>query len=150
MLLSFTILYLLSRHLAMVSRIKLSLAFYTSQSAWATSVRFSLTSVQQPNNSSFGTVGAPLAGRISDYVVVKYRAQRGGVWYPEDRLRTTLIGAGALVPLSVLFSGLLTQFVPHKWGLIANLVCLFVNGLGVCSIGFFDATCVIQDRSISC
>lgn len=76
-------------------------------------------------------IGAPLAGRISDYIIVKYRANRGGIWYPEDRLRTTLIGAGVLVPLSVLFSGLLTQFVPGRWSLIGNMFCLFTNGLGV-------------------
>ena len=87
-------------------------------------------------------VGAPIAGKISDYLVVKYRAQRGGVWYPEDRLRGTLIGAGVLVPLSILFSGLLTQFVPGKWGLIANMVCLFVNGLGVRCIRLF---CLMRD-----
>ncbi|KAF8875624.1 MFS general substrate transporter [Infundibulicybe gibba] len=76
-------------------------------------------------------IGAPLAGRISDKIVVKWRQRRGGVWYPEDRLRATLIGAMFLVPLSVLFSGLLSQFVGGKIGLILNLFCLFVNGIGV-------------------
>ncbi|KAK0490133.1 MFS general substrate transporter [Armillaria luteobubalina] len=63
-------------------------------------------------------IGAPAAGR-------------GGEWYPEDRLRGTLIGAGFFVPLSVLGSGLLTEYVPGKVGLIGNFVCLFLNGLGV-------------------
>ena len=36
-----------------------------------------------------------------------------------------------MVPLSVLFSGLVTQFVPGRVGLVLNLVALFVNGLGV-------------------
>ncbi|KAF8888354.1 major facilitator superfamily domain-containing protein [Infundibulicybe gibba] len=76
-------------------------------------------------------IGAPLAGRISDRIVVKWRQRRGGVWYPEDRLRATLIGAMFLVPLSVLFSGLLSQFVGGKIGLILNLFCLFANGIGV-------------------
>ncbi|KAJ7601051.1 major facilitator superfamily domain-containing protein [Mycena floridula] len=76
-------------------------------------------------------IGAPLAGRLSDYIVVTYRAKRGGIWYPEDRLRATLIGAGVFVPLSVLCSGLLTQFMPTRLGLILNLICLFMNGLGV-------------------
>jgi hypothetical protein len=64
-------------------------------------------------------------------MVVKYRAKRGGIWYPEDRLRGTLFGAGILVPLSVLFSGLLTQFVPGRISLALNLFCLFLNGFGV-------------------
>ncbi|KAF8888325.1 major facilitator superfamily domain-containing protein [Infundibulicybe gibba] len=76
-------------------------------------------------------IGAPLAGRISDKIVVKWRQRRGGVWYPEDRLRATLVGAMFLVPLSVFFSGLLSQFVGGKIGLILNLFCLFVNGIGV-------------------
>jgi MFS family permease len=77
-------------------------------------------------------VGAPVAGRISDRIVVKYRDKRGGIWYPEDRLRSTLLGAGVLVPLSVIFSGLLTQFVPGRTSLVFNLFCLFLAGFGVC------------------
>jgi hypothetical protein len=68
---------------------------------------------------------------MSDKVLVKWRGRRGGVWYPEDRLRAAIPGALFLVPLSVLCSGLLTQFVDGKIGLFLNLVCLLVNGLGV-------------------
>ena len=75
-------------------------------------------------------VGAPLAGRLSDQIVVYYRKKRGGEWYPEDRLRATLPGA-LIVPLSVLASGLLTEYVPGTLGLILNLVCLFINGFAV-------------------
>jgi hypothetical protein len=77
------------------------------------------------------TVGALLAGRISDHFVVTYRARRGGVWCPEDRLRITLYAACTLVPLSVLFFGLCTQFVSGNLGLALNLVCLSINGFGV-------------------
>ena len=77
-----------------------------------------------------GLVGAPLAGRLSDRIVVYYRKKRGGEWYPEDRLRATLLGA-LIVPLSVLASGLLTEYVPGTLGLTLNLVCLFMNGFGV-------------------
>ena len=77
------------------------------------------------------TVGAPLAGRLSDKIVVKCRKERGGEWYPEDRLKGTLFGAGVMVPLSVLGCGVLTTYVPGKIGLALNLVCLFVNGFGV-------------------
>lgn len=76
-------------------------------------------------------VGAPVAGTISDKAVIYYRKSRGGVWYPEDRLRATLIGTLVFVPLSVLGSGLLTAYVPGKLGLVLNLICLFFNGIGV-------------------
>lgn len=76
-------------------------------------------------------VGAPVAGRISDKIIVKYRSRRGGEWVPEDRLRATLVGAAIFVPFSILCSGLLTQFVEGKVGLVLNLICLFLNGFGV-------------------
>ncbi|CAA7261029.1 unnamed protein product [Cyclocybe aegerita] len=76
-------------------------------------------------------IGAPLAGRLSDQVVIRYRKDRGGIWYPEDRLRATIVGALVFVPFSVLFSGLLTEYVPGKVGLALNLICLFINGVGV-------------------
>lgn len=76
-------------------------------------------------------VGASFAGRISDTIVVRWRKRRGGVWVPEDRLRATLGGALILVPMSVLGSGLATQFVEGRLGLIINLVCFFANGIGV-------------------
>ena len=80
-------------------------------------------------------IGAPLAGRISDKFVTRFRRSRGGIWVPEDRLRGTLIGAAFLVPLSVLFSGLITslpsEVMPDRIGIVLNLLCLFANGLGV-------------------
>ncbi|KAF8643037.1 hypothetical protein AX16_009238 [Volvariella volvacea WC 439] len=76
-------------------------------------------------------IGAPLAGRISDKIVVQWRANRGGVWYPEDRLRATKWGGLVFAPISVLLSGIITHYVPGKIGLVANLLCLFMNGIGV-------------------
>ncbi|KAJ6558447.1 MFS general substrate transporter [Mycena vulgaris] len=76
-------------------------------------------------------IGAPLAGMLSDRMVIKWRKRRGGVWVPEDRLRATLFGAATLVPLSIVLCGLLTQFVEGPLGLFLNLVCFFFNGLGV-------------------
>ncbi|GJE88175.1 MFS general substrate transporter [Phanerochaete sordida] len=76
-------------------------------------------------------VGAPLSGWLSDRIIVKWRKRRGGTWVPEDRLRAALSGAAIMVPCSVLFSGLVTQFVPGRLGLVLNLGALFVNGLGV-------------------
>ncbi|KAJ8582146.1 MFS general substrate transporter [Rhizopogon salebrosus TDB-379] len=76
-------------------------------------------------------IGAPAAGRLSDTVVRKWGLRRKGVWYPEDRLRATWIGGLFMVPLSVGASGLLTTYVGGSIGLSLNLLCLFVNGMGV-------------------
>lgn len=77
-------------------------------------------------------LGAPLAGRLSDRIVARMRASRGGVWYPEDRLRATLVGALVLAPVSLWVSGWVTTYVENKpLGLSLNLLCLFVNGFGV-------------------
>jgi len=78
------------------------------------------------------TVGSLVAGRLSDTVVIKWRARRKGVWYPEDRLRATWIGGLFLVPLSIGASGLLTEYVGGPIGLTLNLLCLYTNGVGVC------------------
>ena len=77
------------------------------------------------------SVGAPLAGRLSDRVVVYYRKKRGGEWYPEDRLRATILGGVLLIPLSIFGSGLLTGYVSGRVGLALNMACLFMNGVGV-------------------
>jgi MFS family permease len=76
-------------------------------------------------------VGAPLSGHISDRIIVYYRKRRGGLWCPEDRLLVTLPSALTLVPLSVLISALLTEYVPGTLGLMLNLICLFISGFGV-------------------
>ncbi|KAJ6602152.1 major facilitator superfamily domain-containing protein [Mycena sp. CBHHK59/15] len=76
-------------------------------------------------------IGAPLAGMLSDRIIVKWRKRRGGTWVPEDRLRATLFGAATFVPLSVVLCGLITHFVSGPFGLALNLVSFFFNGLGV-------------------
>ncbi|KAJ7131864.1 MFS general substrate transporter, partial [Mycena crocata] len=76
-------------------------------------------------------LGAPLAGWLSDRLVIKWRAKRGGLWVPEDRLRGAHLGAASLVPLSILASGIITTFVPGHPGLTLNLGCFFLNGVGV-------------------
>ncbi|KAG1848320.1 major facilitator superfamily domain-containing protein [Suillus subalutaceus] len=76
-------------------------------------------------------IGAPIAGRLSDTVVRRWREKRKGVWFPEDRLRATWIGGLFMVPLSVGASGLITTYVGGTIGLSLNLLCLFVNGMGV-------------------
>ncbi|KAI5890976.1 MFS general substrate transporter [Schizophyllum commune H4-8] len=76
-------------------------------------------------------IGAPLAGKYSDYMVVKWRARRNGAWYPEDRLRAATLGLGYLIPLTLIAFGLTTHFVPGPLGLTLNLVWFFLNGIGV-------------------
>ncbi|KAG1867159.1 major facilitator superfamily domain-containing protein [Suillus subalutaceus] len=76
-------------------------------------------------------IGAPVAGRLSDIVVRRWREKRRGVWYPEDRLRATWIGGLFMVPLSVGASGLITTYVEGPIGLALNLLCLLTNGMGV-------------------
>ena len=76
-------------------------------------------------------VGAVIVGRISDWTVIKWRKKRGGVWYPEDRLRASMIPLAVLTPLSVLVSGIVNKFVDGPLGLFLSLICLFVNGAGV-------------------
>ncbi|KAK7437130.1 hypothetical protein VKT23_018753 [Stygiomarasmius scandens] len=76
-------------------------------------------------------IGAPLAGFISDRIVVACRAARGGVWYPEDRLRGTLIGAGVFVPVSMVGVGVGATWGSGVPGFILCIVSLFLNGIGV-------------------
>lgn len=75
-------------------------------------------------------VGAPLSGKLSDAMVVRWRAKRKGVWVPEDRLRASLLGA-FLAPASTLVCGLLTEYVPGTLGIVLNVFSLFVNGISV-------------------
>ena len=77
------------------------------------------------------SVGAAIGGRISDWTVIKWRKERDGVWYPEDRLRASVIPFAVLTPLSVLVFGLVNRFVDGPLGLFVSLICLFVNGAGV-------------------
>ena len=73
-------------------------------------------------------MGAPIAGRMSDRVVVRWREKRNGRLVPEDRLRAALPGALILLRLSVLLSGVFTHYVPGTLGLV---LCIFVSGIGV-------------------
>ena len=76
-------------------------------------------------------MGAIIIDRISDHTVIKWRKKRGGVWFPEDRLRASLTSFAIIVPISVLTFGLVNKFVDGNLGLGLSLVCLFFNGLGV-------------------
>ncbi|EPQ58664.1 MFS general substrate transporter [Gloeophyllum trabeum ATCC 11539] len=89
-------------------------------------------------------VGSPLAGYMSDKIIVKWRVKRNGEWLPEDRLRAAIPGLLVLAPLSIIVSGLITENIPGLPGIILNLFCLFINGVGIdtvfspCSAYFVD------------
>jgi len=80
---------------------------------------------------TFCAVGAPLAGRISDLIIVGAKKKRSGVWVPEDRLRASVPGVGLIVPVSLLVCGFCTQYVPGTLGIVLTLIFLFINGVGV-------------------
>jgi hypothetical protein len=70
---------------------------------------------------------------MSDLLIIRWKKRRGGVWYPEDRLRTAIRGALLLVPLTMIASGVLVELVSSRVGLMLNLICLFINGFSVCA-----------------
>lgn len=79
----------------------------------------------------FCLVGAPIAGRLSDRMVIKWRKKRNGEWVPEDRLRAAILGSGIFVPMSLIICGLVTTLVPGTLGIVLNLAAFLMNGLGV-------------------
>jgi len=90
-------------------------------------------------------VGSTYAGRLSDYMVVSWRKRRGGVWVPEDRLRATTFGGLVLAPLSIIGSGVVTQFCDDSPAMmLLNFFCLFLNGVGV-SIVFNPGNAYLVD-----
>ncbi|KAG2157654.1 major facilitator superfamily domain-containing protein [Suillus bovinus] len=78
--------------------------------------------------------GTLVAGRLSDIVVRRWREKRRGAYCPEDRLRATWIGGLFVVPLSIGASGLITTYIGGPIGLALNVLCLYVNGVGVESV----------------
>ncbi|KAG2756972.1 MFS general substrate transporter [Suillus brevipes Sb2] len=94
-------------------------------------------------------IASPIAGRLSDVMIEKWKARRKGIRVPEDRLRAALVG-GLLVPLSVCLSGLITMYIAGPLGLVLNLLCFFMNGIGMefvlTPIGSYNVD-VLQSRS---
>lgn len=73
-----------------------------------------------------------LIGPVSDHMVISWREKRGGVWYPEDRLRAALLPILVVIPGSILVLGLADRYIDGTPGLVITLMCLFANGMGVC------------------
>lgn len=84
--------------------------------------------VYVPNNFKVGSI---IAGYLSDKALIKSARRRGGAWIPEDRLHEAFLGSLLLVSPSILFSGLVLEYVKGTPGFVLNLVCLFINGFGV-------------------
>ncbi|KJA19694.1 hypothetical protein HYPSUDRAFT_856658 [Hypholoma sublateritium FD-334 SS-4] len=82
--------------------------------------------------TGFGNMaGAIMIGPISDRMVIQWRAKRGGVWYPEDRLRAAILPLLIVIPGSILVLGLASKYLEGTLGLVVTLICLFFNGMGV-------------------
>ncbi|KAI0746710.1 major facilitator superfamily domain-containing protein [Daedaleopsis nitida] len=76
-------------------------------------------------------LGAPIAGSLSDRSVIAWRKRRGGIWVPEDRLRASLLGAGFLVPMSMLLTELTIECVPGGLSSISS-GCSWMASDSVC------------------
>ena len=55
----------------------------------------------------------------------------GGVRVPQDRLRNTLVGAFALIPLYALLLDKFTHYTDGTTCLVLNMLCLFTYGPGM-------------------
>ncbi|KAM5536391.1 hypothetical protein V8D89_009930 [Ganoderma adspersum] len=71
------------------------------------------------SSPSANSVGAPLAGYLSDRAIV-WCLGATAIW-----------GAAFCVPVSTLAAGLTMKYVPGLSGIAIMLVCLFLNGVGV-------------------
>ncbi|KAF8581941.1 MFS general substrate transporter [Ramaria rubella] len=95
-------------------------------------------------------VGSRISGYVSDITVAKWIQRRSSKFIPEDRLRSSLVAGGVVMPLSLLAIGLTMQFWTSIGGLALSLVLLFISGVGVmgvlavCNTYLVD---VMQDRS---
>ncbi|KIJ66096.1 hypothetical protein HYDPIDRAFT_27289 [Hydnomerulius pinastri MD-312] len=77
------------------------------------------------------SVGSPIAGRLSDVVVRKWRRKRFGQWIPEDRLRVVSFGSLIIVPFSLIAYASATTYVRGPLGLALSLLTTFMNGIGM-------------------
>jgi len=70
-------------------------------------------------------------GRYADWMLRRWLKLRGGHYYPEDRLRATLIGGGFILPCSVLALGWVLDKGSGKVGLAFSVILLVVDGAGL-------------------
>ncbi|GAA5847354.1 hypothetical protein JCM9279_000252 [Rhodotorula babjevae] len=76
-------------------------------------------------------VASRFTGMYADWTLRRWLRLRGGHYYPEDRLRATLIGGGVILPLSVLALGWVLDRGSGKVGLAWAVILLFVDGIGL-------------------
>ncbi|GAA6038819.1 hypothetical protein JCM8097_002911 [Rhodosporidiobolus ruineniae] len=79
-------------------------------------------------------VASRYTGMWADWTLKHWLKKRNGVYVPEDRLKATLIGAGLVLPGSVLALGWVLDRVGGKVGLAWTIVLLFVDGVGLMCI----------------
>ncbi|KAM0750703.1 MFS general substrate transporter [Meredithblackwellia eburnea MCA 4105] len=95
-------------------------------------------------------IAASFTGRYADYVLKTWLKKRNGVYVPEDRLKATLIGGGFILPVSVLVLGWTMEYVGGTGGIVAAVILLVVDGIGLMIVLTPANTyCVdvMQDRS---
>jgi MFS family permease len=72
-------------------------------------------------------VGTLIGGRWADRTVSKW-IERQGERIPEDRLRSTLVSTGVLIPGSILIYGWTIQ--KQVGGIPLPVICMFLQGVG--------------------
>jgi hypothetical protein len=85
-------------------------------------------------------VGAPVGGWVSDKIIIHARQARKGIWVPEDRLKAALPGLLFIIPVSLVFTGFVIDYIDGTLGLTLALIGFFINGFGV----FFSPSCYIR------
>ncbi|BGP43508.1 hypothetical protein JCM10449v2_007543 [Rhodotorula kratochvilovae] len=80
-------------------------------------------------------VGNALASRYTgiyaDWTLRRWLKHRGGHYYPEDRLRASLVGGAVVLPCSVLALGWVLDKGSGKAGMACAVVLLVINGIGL-------------------
>ncbi|GAA6050843.1 hypothetical protein JCM3770_005734 [Rhodotorula araucariae] len=76
-------------------------------------------------------VASRYTGLYADWTLRRWLTRRGGHYYPEDRLRASLIGGAVVLPCSVLALGWVLDKGSGKAGLAGAVVLLVINGIGL-------------------
>ncbi|KAK4701114.1 hypothetical protein P7C70_g5122, partial [Phenoliferia sp. Uapishka_3] len=74
---------------------------------------------------------AQWTGRYADWTLRIWLKKRNGVYVAEDRLKATLIGGGFILPVAVLALGWTLEKASGTGGIVAAVILLFINGIGL-------------------